>query len=127
LAVGPGKSFSVYVGQGDFENHCSCGSNDGLWNLCSICHTAFRGGSVPKFSAKNNVNVTLCQHYPDALKGLTLTEEYFIAKSHPVGVIEKLPTPRGSNVASKLFAIFATVVSQPFPKRLGINASSDFA
>lgn len=23
LAVGPGKSFSVYVGQGDFENDCT--------------------------------------------------------------------------------------------------------
>jgi hypothetical protein len=23
LAVGPGKSFSVYIGQGDFENDCS--------------------------------------------------------------------------------------------------------
>jgi hypothetical protein len=36
------------------------------------------------------VNVTLCQHYPDALKELTLTEEYLIAKSHPVGVVVKL-------------------------------------
>jgi hypothetical protein len=23
LAVGPGKSFSVCIGQGDFENHCN--------------------------------------------------------------------------------------------------------
>jgi hypothetical protein len=36
------------------------------------------------------VNVTLRQHYPDALEDLTLTEEYFIAKSHPVGVVVKL-------------------------------------
>lgn len=27
LAVGLGKSFSVYVGQGDFENDCMKGSN----------------------------------------------------------------------------------------------------
>lgn len=67
-----------------------CGWCEGYWNLCSLCHAALLRGSPPKFSAKNNVNVTLCQHYPDALKDLTLTEEYLIAKSHPVGVIVKL-------------------------------------
>jgi hypothetical protein len=68
----------------------SCGYSEGFWNLCSICHVALLRGSVPKFSAKNNINVALCQHYPDALKDLTLTEEYLIAKSHPVGVLVKL-------------------------------------
>ncbi|KAJ5370019.1 uncharacterized protein N7496_006111 [Penicillium cataractarum] len=68
----------------------SCGSNDGFWNLCSVCHAALLRGSIPKFSAKNSVNVTLCQHYPDALKNLTLPEEYLIARSHPVGVVVKL-------------------------------------
>jgi hypothetical protein len=68
----------------------TCGHNEGLWCLCSSCHSALLRGSVPKFSAKNLVNVTLCQHYPDALEDLTLTEEYLIAKSHPVGVVLKL-------------------------------------
>jgi hypothetical protein len=45
---------------------------------------------IPKFSAKNMVNVTLCQGYPSALEGLTLTEEYLIAKCHPLGVVLKL-------------------------------------
>jgi hypothetical protein len=45
----------------------------------------------------NNINVTLCQHYPEFLKDLTLTEECLIAKSHPVGVIVKLrPGDRSS-------------------------------
>lgn len=68
----------------------TCGHNEGLWCLCSSCHSALLRGSVPKFSAKNLVNVTLCQHYPNALEDLTLTEEYLIAKSHPVGVVLKL-------------------------------------
>lgn len=67
-----------------------CGRSNGFWNLCSMCHAALLRGSVPKFSAKNNVNITLCQDYPCALKDLTLTEEYLVAKSHPVGVVIKL-------------------------------------
>jgi hypothetical protein len=47
-------------------------------------------GSIPKFSAKNLVNVTLCQHYPHELEDLTLSEEYLIAKCHPLGVVIKL-------------------------------------
>lgn len=68
----------------------SCGWKEGFWYLCSACHSALLRGSAPKFSAKNLVNVTLCQHYPDALKDLTITEEYLIAKSHPVGLVIKL-------------------------------------
>jgi hypothetical protein len=30
LAVGPGKSFSLYIGQGDFENDCNRGTTDNL-------------------------------------------------------------------------------------------------
>lgn len=67
-----------------------CGHIDGFRNLCSGCHAALLRGSAPKFSAENKINVTLCQHYPDSLKDLTLTEEYLIARSHPVGVIVKL-------------------------------------
>lgn len=37
-----------------------CGWCEGYWNLCSVCHAALLRGSPPKFSAKNNVNVTLC-------------------------------------------------------------------
>jgi hypothetical protein len=36
------------------------------------------------------VNVSLCQAYPSALEGLTLTEECLIAKCHPLGVVLEL-------------------------------------
>lgn len=77
-----------------------CGWCDGYWNLCSICHAALLRESIPKFSMENNLNVTLCQHYPELLRDLTLTEEYLIAKSHPVGVILKLRPGGRSSVAN---------------------------
>jgi hypothetical protein len=74
-----------------------CGYTDGFWNLCPGCNAALLRGSAPKFSAMNKINVTLCQNYPEALTDLTLTEEYLIAKSHPVGVVLKLrPSGRSS-------------------------------
>jgi len=36
------------------------------------------------------MNVSLCQEYPSELEDLTLTEEYVIARSHPIGTILKL-------------------------------------
>lgn len=95
----------------------SCGRSDGFWNLCSLCHAALLRGSVPKFSAKNNVNVTLCQHYPDALKDLTLTEEYLVAKSHPVGVVVKL-RPGGQTSPANYRALrghFIVIPQDPKP------------
>ena len=74
-----------------------CGCTDGFWNLCPACYAALLRGLAPKFSAVNKINVTLCQNYPEALTDLTLTEEYLIAKSHPVGVVLKLrPSGRSS-------------------------------
>jgi hypothetical protein len=49
--------------------------------LCSL---------IPKFSVKNQVNMTLCQNYPDALTDLTLTKECLITKCHPIRVVLKL-------------------------------------
>jgi hypothetical protein len=73
------------------ENYLdNCGKSDDVWNVCLRCHAALLRGSIPKFSAKNQVNVTLCQNYPDALTDLTLTEECLIAKCHPIGVVLKL-------------------------------------
>lgn len=68
----------------------NCGCIDGFWNLCSTCYASILRGSPPKFSAKNKINVTLCQKYPAELEGLSLTEEYLVARSHPVGVVVKL-------------------------------------
>ncbi|EPS29066.1 hypothetical protein PDE_04014 [Penicillium oxalicum 114-2] len=90
----------------------SCGWNEGFWYLCSTCHSALLRGSVPKFSAENLVNVTLCQHYPDALKDLTLTEEYLIAKSHPVGVVVKL-RPGGRTSSANYHALRGHFIITP--------------
>ena len=68
----------------------TCGRHGDDWEFCSPCHSALRRGKFPKFSAKNSINVTMCQHYPSALEGLTPIEECLIAICHPVGRILKL-------------------------------------
>jgi hypothetical protein len=95
----------------------TCGRSNGFWNLCSMCHAALLRGSVPKFSAKNNVNITLCQDYPSALKDHTLTEEYLVAKSHPVGVVIKL-RPGGQTSPANYHALrghFIIIPQDPKP------------
>jgi hypothetical protein len=67
-----------------------CARQGTLWNSCSVCYSSLLRHQIPKFSSRNRINVTFCQHYPAVLEGLTLTEEYLIAKSHPVGVVLKL-------------------------------------
>jgi hypothetical protein len=77
----------------------TCGRHGETWDLCSLCHDSLNRDLIPKFSAMNLVNVTPCQDYPSALEGLTLTEEYLIAKCHPLGVVLKLrPGGRSSPV-----------------------------
>ncbi|TMD61399.1 MAG: hypothetical protein E6I91_17785 [Chloroflexi bacterium] len=68
----------------------SCSIMDGAYQFCKTCFNVFTGGRIPKFSALNAVNVTMCQHYPAELEDLTLMEEYAIARSHPIGTILKL-------------------------------------
>jgi hypothetical protein len=67
-----------------------CGHYGNSWDFCTLCHTALSRGNIPKFSAKNLVNVTMCQDYPNALEDLTPVEECLIAKCHPIGTILKL-------------------------------------
>ena len=67
-----------------------CGRQGSLWSFCTSCHAALWRGIIPKLSALNSVNVTMCQHYPRELEGLTLTEECLVAKCHPIGTILKL-------------------------------------
>src|SRR5271156_2660258 len=79
-----------------------CGHHENFWDFCTWCYTALRHGNIPKFSAENFVNVTMCQHYPSALEELTPVEECLIAKCHPVGTILKLrpgghPSPTNYN------------------------------
>jgi hypothetical protein len=68
----------------------NCSIIDGAYRFCKSCFNALNGGRIPKFSALNAVNVTMCQHYPAELEDLTLMEEYAIARSHPIGTILKL-------------------------------------
>jgi hypothetical protein len=68
----------------------NCGMVNGAYQVCQTCLNAFNGGRIPKFSALNAVNVTMCQNYPAELEDLTLMEEYTIARCHPIGAILKL-------------------------------------
>jgi hypothetical protein len=67
-----------------------------------LCLPQSPRSTIPKFSAKNPVNVTLCQNYPSALEGLTLTEENAIAGCHPLGLIVNLrPGGRLSSISHR--------------------------
>ena len=67
-----------------------CGKHEDVVMLCGGCGTSLQKNAVPKFSAINYINTTLCQAYPPELEGLTYIEECVIALAHPIGVIIKL-------------------------------------
>jgi hypothetical protein len=52
-----------------------CGRHGTACNFCSRCYTAVSRRAVPKFSARNSMNVSLCQEYPPALEDPTFVEE----------------------------------------------------
>ena len=94
----------------------TCGRHGDTWALCSPCYVSLNRDMIPKFSAKNIVNVTLCQDYPSALEGLTLTEEYLFAKCHPLGVVLKLrPGGRSSPVNYHALRGHFIVIPDPGP------------
>ncbi len=79
-----------------------CGHYENFWDFCISCYIALYHGSIPKFSTKNLVNVTIYQDYPSILEDLTAIKECLIAKCHPVGTILKLrlggcPSPTNYN------------------------------
>jgi hypothetical protein len=67
-----------------------CGRQGDTWNVCSSCHRDLHCFRVPRFSAENRVNVTLCQNFPLELDGLTTVEEALVARCHPLGVVLKI-------------------------------------
>jgi hypothetical protein len=71
-----------------YLDHCAKHGDD--WDLCFPCLKSLSQNALPKFSALNRVNVTLCQNYPSVLENLTPVEECLVAKCHPLGVIIKL-------------------------------------
>jgi hypothetical protein len=89
-----------------------CGHHENYWDFYTSCHTAFSHGDIPKFSALNLVNVTMCQHYPSALEDLTAIEECLIAKCHPVSTILKL-RPGGRPSSSNYNALRGHMVVIP--------------
>src|SRR5271170_5099024 len=89
-----------------------CSLTDGSYQVCKACFNALNGRRIPKFSALNAVNVTMCQHYPQELEDLTLMEEYTIARSHPIGTILKLK-PNGVRNPTAYNGIRGHIVTIP--------------
>ncbi len=99
----------------------SCAVSDGRVCICNPCYKAISVVAIPKISAGNYVNRLFCQEYPEALKGLKIVEEAFIARVHVISKFLKLTSSakldisyrgsRGHHVAlkqdhSNLLAIF---------------------
>lgn len=94
-----------------------CGKHGDTWNICSICLSSLSRQTIPKFSAANLVNITLCQSYPSILQDLTPVEECLIAKCHPVGIVLKL-RPGGHSSPASYHAIrghFIVIPQDPKP------------
>lgn len=68
----------------------SCGRHENEWDVCLTCLKSLSQNALPKLSALNRVNMTICQNYPAVLETLTLVEECLIAMCHPLGIILKL-------------------------------------
>jgi hypothetical protein len=90
----------------------SCVLVDGSYQVCDECLKAFNRGKIPKFSALNAANVTMCPDYPAELEELTLMEEYVIARSHPIGTILKLK-PNGIRNPAAYNGIRGHIVTIP--------------
>jgi hypothetical protein len=69
-------------------DHCAKHRDD--WDLCLLYLKSLSQNTLPRFSALNRVNMTLCQNYPSVLEDLTPVKECLIAKCHPLGIIIKL-------------------------------------
>jgi hypothetical protein len=89
IPVGDGHLRSMTPTEGVIQLD-NCSIVDGSYQVCKTCYSALSADKIPKFSALNAVNVTMCQDYPAELEDLTLMEEYVIARSHPIGTILKL-------------------------------------
>jgi hypothetical protein len=89
-----------------------CGFVDNSYQLCNSCLHALDTDKIPKFSAMNAVNVTMCQDYPTELEDHTLMEEYTIARCHPIGTILKL-RPNGVRNPAAYNGIRGHIVTIP--------------
>ena len=97
------------------EGHLDeCDHYRNSWHFCTSCYTAITYLNIPKFSAANSVNVTICQHYPSALEDLTAVEEYLITKYYPVSTIIKL-RPGGPSNYNALRGHMIVIPQDPGP------------
>ncbi|KAJ5483161.1 hypothetical protein N7530_002407 [Penicillium desertorum] len=90
-----------------------CARRERIWNVCLPYHKALIRGTIPKFSARSLVNVTLCQDYPSVLNDLTLTKKCVIARRHPLGVDVKLrPGGQRSSISYRALRGHLIVITQ---------------
>jgi hypothetical protein len=94
-----------------------CGKHNDEWDVCLTCLKSLSQNTLPKFSALNRVNMTMCQNYPTVLECLTPVEECLIARCHPLGVLLKLrPGGRTSPVSYRaLRGHFIVIPQDPEP------------
>jgi hypothetical protein len=111
IPLGDTRLHPLMASEGRFQLD-SCALEDASYGFCAPCFKALHKGKIPKFSALNGVNVTMCQNYPPELEDLTLTEEYAIARSHPIGTILKLK-PNGFRNPAAYNAIRGHIVTLP--------------
>lgn len=94
-----------------------CGKHDDEWDVCLTCLKSLSQNTLPKFSALNRVNMTMCQNYPTVLESLTPVEECLIARCHPLGILLKLrPGGRASPISYRaLRGHFIVIPQDPEP------------
>lgn len=67
-----------------------CGKRKHYFNFYIICYHQIIESKPPKFGSISQINVCMCQNYPDALNNLTLVEKAVIACAYLVISILKL-------------------------------------
>ena len=103
-----------------------CAYVDGVYSFCSTCFNSVLKLKLPKFGAANVVNTTFCQSYPKELRDLTLVEEAFIARAHPVISILKLrPSKSGAAISYQHIRGHAVVLPQNPRPLLDLLPSDD--
>jgi hypothetical protein len=99
----------------------------GICTLCMKTIRRFGRLATPKFSGRNDINTTLCQQYPDVLKGLTLVEEFFISQAHLIGYILQLDVKSRPGISYRSVAGHIMAFKQDPSKLLKILPSSELA
>ena len=103
-----------------------CACHEDAYFFCVTCFNCISKLKPPKFGAANSVNTTFCQSFPEELKDLTLAEEAFIAKAHPVVSILKLkPSKTSASVSYQRIRGHAVVLPQNPGPLLDILPSSN--